>query len=223
MSDPYRGQIDDKRYRSETIDVTFSPKRCIHAAKCVHGLPAVFDVNKRPWIQPTNETADQIAEVVVRCPSGALHFERQDGGAAESVPAENVITIEENSYIRMQGDLQISGTSVAIEDETRATLCRCGASSKKPFCDNSHKDIEFSTSMAESKPRKDALQTGGPLKVTIFENGPIELEGNFEIQRADGETIFQSEGKKTWLCRCGHSGSKPFCDQTHRKIGFEAP
>ena len=72
-----------KRYTSEAVDVTFDGARCIHAAECVRGLPAVFDTQKRPWIDPTQAGADAIVEVVLRCPSGALHFERKDGGAAE--------------------------------------------------------------------------------------------------------------------------------------------
>ena len=47
-----------KRYTSDAIDVTFDTQRCIHAAECVRGLPAVFDTSQRPWIQPANAGAD---------------------------------------------------------------------------------------------------------------------------------------------------------------------
>ena len=52
------------RYTSADIDVTYDAKRCIHAAECVRGLPAVFDTQKRPWVQPDNANADAVAEVV---------------------------------------------------------------------------------------------------------------------------------------------------------------
>lgn len=65
-----------KRYTGADITVTFDAQVCRHAAECVRGLPAVFDTKARPWIQPDNATADEVAEVVARCPSGALQIER---------------------------------------------------------------------------------------------------------------------------------------------------
>ena len=62
--------------------------------------------------------------------------------------------------------------------------------------------------------------TGGKLTITATPNGPLELVGHVEIVNADGETVFA--GGKTYLCRCGASSSKPFCDGTHAKVGFEA-
>lgn len=65
-------------YTSDAITVTFDPSVCTHAAKCVTGLPAVFDVKRRPWIDVTAESADAIAAQVARCPSGALQCTRHD-------------------------------------------------------------------------------------------------------------------------------------------------
>lgn len=70
-------------YSSDDITVTFDPAVCTHAARCVKGLPAVFDVNRRPWIDPTADSADAIEAQVKRCPSGALQYTRHD---APSVP-----------------------------------------------------------------------------------------------------------------------------------------
>src|SRR5216110_1107837 len=72
-----------KSYSTAAITVQFEPRRCIHAAACVFGLPEVFDPERRPWIDPQRAGADAIAGVVARCPTGALHFERHDGGPAE--------------------------------------------------------------------------------------------------------------------------------------------
>lgn len=41
------------------------------------GLPAVFNVENRPWIQPERASADEVAEVIERCPSGALQYTRK--------------------------------------------------------------------------------------------------------------------------------------------------
>ena len=57
------------------------------------------------------------------------------------------------------------------------------------------------------------------LKVKVIPNGPLQVIGTFEIEKGDGEKEMR-EGK-TFLCRCGHSKNKPFCDGTHRKAGFE--
>ncbi|MFD5315783.1 (4Fe-4S)-binding protein [Streptomyces sp. NPDC127098] len=73
------GGPERKAYQARSITVTFEAGRCRHAAECVKGLPEVFDPAKRPWIQPDNATAERVAEVVRRCPSGALRYELVDG------------------------------------------------------------------------------------------------------------------------------------------------
>ncbi len=220
MSEKYQGMVDDKRYTSDDIDVTFSGQRCIHAAECVSHLHEVFDTQKRPWIQPDQESADAIAATIHLCPSGALHYERKDGGEAEPTPAENTIYLIDNAYLRIRGDLEISSSNVALTDETRAALCRCGMSDKKPFCDNSHRTVGWKAEIPETIARDEALATGGRMQIEVSQNGPIGISGNFEIRTEAGETVFQSAGKTAWLCRCGSSGSKPFCDGTHKKIDF---
>ena len=217
---PYRGTPDDRVYTGENIDVTYSLKRCIHAKECILGAPNVFDVDKRPWIQPDGDEADKLAEVILRCPSGALHFTRKDDGEQESIPDENRVILWQDGPYQVTADMVINGEGVAIEQETRVTLCRCGASEHKPFCDNSHKKIDFTTEDMEAK--KDIVQdeVGGKLTITAHHAGPLELAGNFRIEDAEGTTLHA--GTKTFLCRCGASSSKPFCDGTHNTIGFEA-
>ena len=61
-------------YETPGITVTFDPNVCTHSAKCVRGLPAVFDVSRRRWIQPELATPEQVAAQVARCPSGALQY-----------------------------------------------------------------------------------------------------------------------------------------------------
>ena len=69
-----------KTYNGRDIDVTFDAEICIHAAECLRRLNAVFDLSKRPWVQPDNATADQVQETIDNCPSGALKYVRHDGG-----------------------------------------------------------------------------------------------------------------------------------------------
>ena len=73
------GESVQKAYRTGAITVSFEARRCLHAAECVRGLPDVFDPAQRPWIRPDRATAERLAEVVRRCPSGALQYELADG------------------------------------------------------------------------------------------------------------------------------------------------
>ncbi len=65
-------------YASEHITVTFDPTLCTHSGMCVRGLPAVFDVSRKRWIDPAADTPDAVAAQVARCPSGALQCTRHD-------------------------------------------------------------------------------------------------------------------------------------------------
>lgn len=220
MSEKYRGREQDRRYKGETVDITYSLKRCIHAEKCIHHLSEVFDSKKRPWINANGSHADEVARVLPLCPSGALHYERKDGGIAEDIPTLNRIIVHEDSYLQVIGDLEINGASVSIEHETRATLCRCGASKNKPFCDNTHKHIDFHTISSLAQEIDIPIETGGKLSITPQANGSIAIRGNVQIEDEAGQLLFA--GTETWLCRCGGSANKPFCDGTHRRNGFLA-
>jgi uncharacterized Fe-S cluster protein YjdI len=61
-------------YPGRDITVTFDLDVCQHAGECVRGAPQVFDTHRKPWIAPDAEPADHIAEVIDRCPSGALQY-----------------------------------------------------------------------------------------------------------------------------------------------------
>jgi uncharacterized Fe-S cluster protein YjdI/CDGSH-type Zn-finger protein len=133
-----------RHYADEVIDITYDARRCIHAEECVHGLPAVFDTGRRPWILPSGASPDVIAAVIAKCPSGALHFTRLDGGAPETA-AEHTTIVPTRAgplYVRGRVQLRSADGTVTIE-ETRLALCRCGQSYNKPFCDNSHRDVGF--------------------------------------------------------------------------------
>jgi uncharacterized Fe-S cluster protein YjdI/CDGSH-type Zn-finger protein len=133
-----------RHYANEMIDITYDARRCIHAAECVDGLPAVFDTDRRPWILPGGASADAIAAVIERCPSGALHYTRRDGGAPEAPAAQSTITPVTGGPLYVRGLIQLrSADGSLIVEDTRLALCRCGQSENKPFCDNSHIGTDF--------------------------------------------------------------------------------
>src|SRR3989442_7833055 len=72
-----------KVYRGRDIEVSFDLDICIHVAECLRGDPKVFQLRRRPWVLPDAGDANVIAEVVERCPSGALQYTRLDGGPQE--------------------------------------------------------------------------------------------------------------------------------------------
>jgi uncharacterized Fe-S cluster protein YjdI/CDGSH-type Zn-finger protein len=134
----------EKTYTSQDITVYYTPKLCIHAAECVRGLPQVFDTTKKPWIQPEHADATAVAETIHHCPSGALRYERLDDGANETIPTTITGTFSENGPLYLRGPIKLTGgEGQTLFEGSRVALCRCGASSNKPFCDRSHQEINF--------------------------------------------------------------------------------
>lgn len=128
----------EKAYTSPDITVFYDAKLCIHAAECVRGLPAVFDSNIKPWIDPTQGTADEIAKVIHKCPSGALRYERLDGEQSETSNPASLAFVKDGPIV-MRGNIELKDLQGKILFEgTRVALCRCGMSKNKPFCDRSH-------------------------------------------------------------------------------------
>ena len=210
------------RYEAEDVVITYDAKRCIHAAECVHGNSDVFDPERRPWIDPSRASPDEVAAVVVNCPTGALYFERRDGGASESPPEENVMRVVADGPLYVHGRVKMAlPNGDEPTAETRLALCRCGASKNKPFCDNSHLETEFKDAGMLGDGRLVEVEIEGEdLEISLVPNGPILIRGSLRLVDAAGEQSM--EGSKGALCRCGASQQKPYCDGSHTAIGFEA-
>ena len=210
-------------YENDGIRVTYDARRCVHYAACVRGLPKVFNPRKRPWVAPDEATADEIADVVERCPTGALHHQRLDGGAAEEPDIENSVLVSADGPLYLRGELELMGAYNHVQQrETRMALCRCGHSRTKPYCDGSHVAVGFTdraVAPAERRePLKDDTPIGGPLRIEATDNGPVVLRGNLRLMDATGDVVAQMS--RCILCRCGQSKEKPFCDGTHQQINF---
>ncbi len=206
-------------YPGRAVGVTWDRRLCIHVAECTRARGEIFVSGRTPWGDPDRAEADVVAEVVERCPSGALAHARTDGGAAESPPAENVIVVANGGPLYAHGDLRIAE---APEDmpgvRTRAALCRCGLSSNKPFCDNSHEGAGFDDHGAIGAADAAAEGLGGELAITPSPNGPLLLQGGVTLVTGAGRRATSTS--KTALCRCGQSSNKPFCDGSHKTAGF---
>lgn len=207
-----------RRYTGQAIDVTYDAGRCIHAAECVRGLPAAFDTARRPWILPDAAGADEVAAVVARCPSGALRAIRRDGGAEEVPPALPTVRVTPDGPLAIHGRARVlRADGATLAEDTRLTLCRCGQSRNKPYCDNSHRAAGFADGGDIGGDGAPPPAAGG-LTITALAAGPLLCEGTFALCGADGAAR-QIAGRVA-LCRCGGSGTKPLCDGSHRRNGF---
>jgi CDGSH-type Zn-finger protein/uncharacterized Fe-S cluster protein YjdI len=208
------GSVEIARGRQLTI--SFDAKRCIHSRHCVTELPRVFKANTPgTWLFPDAADPDLLAAVIRECPSGALQYEPGPDHAAEAAPEVNLIHLRENGPYAVLADLALDGSTVGY----RATLCRCGKSKNKPFCDGSHTAAGFQATGEPATLDVTALaDRAGTLRVQTTVDGPLVLSGNIEICSGTGHVVLRSVG--TRLCRCGHSKTKPLCDGSHVGSGF---
>ncbi len=201
--------------------LVFDSKRCIHSRGCVLGEPGVFIANKPgEWIYPDTATPERLSLVAINCPSGAISVRRRDG-VQEAPPPVNVIRVRENGPLAFHGELDIVGYPPGDAAPYRATLCRCGQSRNKPFCDGSHNDAKFqATGEPTTRDSQPLAARNGKLRVAPQRNGPLEVSGNLELCAGTGRTVDRLGGAR--FCRCGQSKDKPFCDGSHALVGFEA-
>ncbi|MDR3419248.1 MAG: CDGSH iron-sulfur domain-containing protein [Nevskia sp.] len=201
--------------------LVFDARRCIHSRGCVLGEPGVFIANKPgEWLYPDAATPERLSLVALNCPSGAISVRRRDG-VDETPPPVNVVRVRENGPLAFHGELDIAGYPPGDAAPYRATLCRCGRSRNKPFCDGSHTAAAFRASgEPDTRESQPLAVRDGKLRVQPLRNGPLEVSGSLEICAGTGRTVDRVSSAR--LCRCGQSGSKPFCDGSHAVAGFEA-
>ena len=201
------------------LTLIYEGKKCIHSRFCVTWGPRVFIANvKGPWINPDAMPTEMLTEIAHVCVSGAIRYQRKDGQPDEAAPPVNLISVREGGPYAIRADIRLDGSSAG---NYRYTLCRCGASKNKPFCDGSHHEINFVASGEPPTGRADMLPVrDGPLEVTPLTDGPLQVRGNMEIISGTGRVVARLESAQ--LCRCGGSNTKPFCDGTHARIGFRS-
>jgi uncharacterized Fe-S cluster protein YjdI len=138
-------------YETDAITVTFDPNVCIHSAVCLRGLPGVFDVRRRKWIDLDRGTAQAVAEVIRRCPSGALQYqmpgEHPMSHRTDTAPTTDVrIEVIKDGPVKVTGGITLVAEDGTTERQERVFLCRCGGSARKPLCDGTHKRNGFTSS-----------------------------------------------------------------------------
>lgn len=147
--DTKKTAIKDQRrnYPGKEITVHDNRKICSHAAECVNNLSSVFKLGSRPWINPDASKMNDIIDVVRRCPSGALSYSID--GVEYRDPEEQrnpIVTVLKNGPYHITGGIELIGENIQFGEgasKEHYTLCRCGASENKPFCDGAHKSSKF--------------------------------------------------------------------------------
>jgi CDGSH-type Zn-finger protein len=135
----------------------------------------------------------------------------------EAPPQINVLRVLANGPLALHAPVRIDGHDLGL----RLALCRCGASKNKPLCDGSHNAAAFIASGEPPAQESASLQRrDGPLELTAIRNGPLKLIGPLEIVSCTGRTVDRCT--EAFLCRCGASARKPYCDGSHKKIGFRS-
>ena len=168
-------------------------------------------------MHPETDSVEHLVHVAQSCPSGAITYRRLDGGDNEKAPQVNTLKTRENGPYAFHASLNIDEQCGMF----RATLCRCGKSKNKPFCDNTHREIDFrATGEPDTVPSEPLKERGGELHVVPVKDGPLKVRGNLELCSGTGRTVTRAQYVK--LCRCGGSSNKPFCDDTHLRIGFRS-
>lgn len=137
----------EKKYSNKDITVVWKPDACIHSALCWHGLLGVFDPRKKPWVNMDGADTDATIAQIEKCPSGALSWLRnEDGGAAatEHTEVETIIEVTPNGPLMVYGNIKVKDSDGNETMKNKVTaFCRCGASGNKPYCDGSHRKIDF--------------------------------------------------------------------------------
>jgi len=119
---------------------------CSHAAECVNNLPSVFKLSSRPWINPDAAEVEEIVDTIRKCPSGALSYSIDSIEYGDQNDRNPMVTVSKDGPYVITGRVELMGDNIRFGDgasKEHYTLCRCGASNIKPFCDGMHKVINF--------------------------------------------------------------------------------
>lgn len=186
---------DDKRvtYVGKKITIHDNRAICSHAGYCTDNLPSVWRTDTQPWIDPDGADVDEIIETIKKCPSGALSYsidnvEHRDRVREPAVKLAKDGPLEVTGGIRLKDVTQGEGAS-----QEHYTLCRCGESKNKPFCDGTHWHVQFKGDNSVKIANVNELKNRAPAHVVA--------DGTDLVVVKDGSSVFVLEGK------CRHQGA----------------
>ncbi|MFP4489317.1 MAG: (4Fe-4S)-binding protein [Bacteroidales bacterium] len=160
-------ESEQREYKNDEITVYWKASSCIHASTCTNELPGVFNPDRRPWVKMEASVTEKIIEVVDKCPVDALTWKWNDDrknkdvgiehpnhiknrrrsllnkGAVENEQQATINIMENGPFIINGGFLLERDNSSRSKFNGTVSLCRCGASKMKPFCDGTHRIVKF--------------------------------------------------------------------------------
>ena len=152
----------ERKYTNGEITVHWKPSECIHATTCYKELGRVFNPRKRPWVNMEGAPTDRIIDIIRKCPTNALTYDWINPDKESDKPGSNAtinetaeilsrqgqpveIRIMKNGPVVVEGDFKVIDSGGEEKNPMLMTsFCRCGASEEMPFCDGSHRIINFS-------------------------------------------------------------------------------
>jgi glutamate synthase domain-containing protein 2/CDGSH-type Zn-finger protein len=164
-------RVPDRRdnYVGKRITIHDNRGICSHAGFCTGNLPAVWRMKTEPWIDPNAAAVKKIIETIEKCPSGALSYTLDDVEHPDLERVSQVKIVPHGPFV-IQGGIELKGVNSLEGTSTEhRTLCRCGHSKNKPFCDGSHWYAKF--------------RDDGRIRVAVFSEledrkpTPAEVEG----------------------------------------------
>ena len=135
-----------KNYVGKEITIHDNRRICSHAEECVNNLSSVFKLNSRPWIDPDSAKAEEIIDTIRKCPSGALSYSINGTEYRDPNERKPMVTVSKDGPYLITGGIGVIGDNIQWAEGTSKehyTLCRCGASNYKPFCDGMHRTVNF--------------------------------------------------------------------------------
>jgi CDGSH-type Zn-finger protein/ferredoxin len=139
------GRVQDNLDTYEGKKLTIHDNRgvCSHRGYCTDNAPKVFRMKVEPWIDPDTQDTDDTTKVIRTCPSGALSYTK-DGKLSKDWDRESAIIISKDGPYDVVGYVELKDPDDnKAESKEHYTLCRCGHSKNKPFCDGKHWYVKF--------------------------------------------------------------------------------
>lgn len=134
QSDPAASRTEV--YVGKQLTIHDNRSICAHAGHCTEHSPGVFSMSAQPWIDPDADAVEKTIATIRTCPSGALAYSVA-GVTHEHAGRQPGIHITRDGPYAVVGGPQLLGDAAPVSSE-HYTLCRCGQSKNKPFCDGAH-------------------------------------------------------------------------------------
>ena len=129
-------QVDD--YVGKGVTIHDNRGVCSHVGYCTDNLPSVFLIGKEPWIDPNGAPVADVIRVIRMCPSGALSYS-VDGVKHDTIDREPGVSLRKDGPYNVVGEVELEDYDKSgPHSKEHYTLCRCGGSKNKPFCDGTH-------------------------------------------------------------------------------------